>query len=509
MNPKTPPTSYSSSQAAHTLGLEMEMAVAHQRTGRSLPVRRYFGHLQRIKHTFAAQTDERFEHTALTSLMTDTAHCGLDNGWNLLETSLFPVSGRPNSFQTLAQRAHCELADTLVALQEEQATVLNVSQHPACAIDAQWYGRVVAPHPIYFELRGHRGWHHWHGIDAKAQNGANTSMPVGQIVQGLNGLLALSAAFIALFANSPLSGGLRTGFKEHRMTIWPRVFGPARFRGDLTLATYPARPFRDLADFFNWMFGPGTVSRGLPLNPAQGYKTADVVILSGHPCLRDFLQQQAWPAYRLGSRSRVMLEPRTEHFVYSQIGQFLDARIRYKLKTVPELQELMQAWSQEGELEALFERCGADMYLEARSPGANFADAVLLSRAGASVASTVLMAPLALQAGLLSSLDQVGELIREWGWAQLGAMRHDAMRQALADDSVRRLCQQVVQVAHDGLLPQERQWLAYTRYVLESRCTGADRLLETWNTTAGDESARLERLCVRHAALHPQEYAAL
>src|SRR5690606_31758191 len=123
--------------------------------------------------------------------------------------------------------------------------------------------------------------------DAKAQNGANTSVPVEQAVRALNVAIALAPASIALFANSPLESGASAGHKENRMTLWHRVFGPARFPGDLMLSTYPARAFHDMADFFGWMFGQGTVTRGLPMNSSYDYKSVPVVILDGAPCLLD------------------------------------------------------------------------------------------------------------------------------------------------------------------------------------------------------------------------------
>lgn len=497
----TTPLTSSSCSAAARLGLEIEMPVADAVTGHSRPAYGYFQALSAVKQARGVATLPVQPSPETISISTDTAECGLDNGWNLLETSLHPVSGRHEAFDLIAQRAHAELDDTLAALQTLGATVLNVSQHPACRSDAQWYGRMVADRPIYNELRGYRGWHHWHGIDAKAQNGANTAMPVTQVIQGLNVVLALSAASIALFANSPLQAGHVAGFKENRLTLWPRVFGPARFSGDLKLATFPSRPFRDLADFFFWMFGPGTVSRGLPWSVASDYKSGDVVLLQGQPCLLRFLQSQGWPATSPGSGRQVMLQPNAGHFVYSQIGQFLDARVRYRLQYLPELPELLQAWQRPDGLEALFVRCGADMYLEARAPAAGFADDVLLRQAGGQVAGTVLMAPLALQVGLLSNLQQALELVKDWGWAELGALRRDAMRHALQHDGVRQLCTQVLDVARAGLLPQERGWLAYVSYVLESGLTGADRLLATWEAAGGDTNQRLRAVASAHAAL--------
>src|SRR5699024_2064476 len=159
-----------------------------------------------------------------------------------------------------------------------------------CPRSADWYERVCVPRPIYRELRGYRRWHHRQGIDAKAQNGANTSVPVGRAVAALNASIALAPASIALFANSPLESGQATGFKENRMLLWERMFRNARFPGDLRLSRYPPRPFRGLNDFFMWMYGAGTVSRGLPLTHSYDYKAVPTVLLDGDPCLRDFLQ---------------------------------------------------------------------------------------------------------------------------------------------------------------------------------------------------------------------------
>lgn len=506
MSLTTPPISSSCSPAS-LLGLELEMPVVNAATGYSLAAHGYFQALSNVKSARGIAFSPAHVTSTTQGFDTDCAYCGLDNGWNLLETALHPVAQRPGAFATIAQRAHAELDDALSALQTLNATVLNVSQHPACPIDANWYAQVVVDRPIYHELRGHRGWHHWHGIDAKAQNGANTAMPVTQIVQGLNVLLGLSAASIALFANSPLQAGRLTGLKENRLTLWPRMFGPARFSGDLKLATFPTRPFRDLADFFFWMFGPGTVSRGLPLASTLDYKSSDVVILRDAPCLLTFLQSDQWPAFRPATGQDLMLQPSASHFVYSQIGQFLDARVRYSLKQLPPVHELLQAWRTEGGLEDLFVRCGAGMYLEGRAPAAGFADQALLDDAGKQVAGTVIMGPLALQAGLLSNLEQARDLLQQWGWARLGALRRDAMRHALDHDEVRRLCDQVLQVAHDGLLPQERHWLAYPRYVLESGRTAADRLLETWHAAGGTVEQRLKAVARGHRALPSAMFA--
>src|SRR3546814_5367020 len=93
------------------------------------------------------------------------------------------------------------------------------------------------------------------------------------------------------------------------MTLWERVFGPARFSGDMLLCRYPERPFYDLRDFFLWMFGPGTVTRGLPLEPSYDYKAVPTVLPDGDPCLMEFLQSRRWPGHRTDSGAAVLLEP--------------------------------------------------------------------------------------------------------------------------------------------------------------------------------------------------------
>ncbi len=506
MKVTTPPTASSSKDTGQyqpRLGLEMEMVVADARSGASLPVRQYFDAMLHIKRARGLACTQDFLDDRCVAIQAPLAECGLDNGYNLLETALAPVTGGAGGLDRLAGAAYQELADAMQALHADGACVLNVSQHPACPRTQSWYESVCVPRPIYRELRGYRGWHHWEGIDAKAQNGANTSVPVAQAVRALNVAVALAPASIALFANSPLESGALTGYKENRMTLWSRVFGPARFPGDLLLSTYPKRAFHDLADFFSWMFGTGTVTRGLPMSLSYDYKSVPVVIPNDAPSLLEFLHAPQWTGYRRDTGQAVTLTPQAQHFVYSQIGQFLDARLRYRLDSLPALQDILRAWRQDGGLEALFDAHGAQTYIEARAPGAGFADAALLQEAGTDIACSLLLAPSALQAGLLGNLDEAWQLVNDRGWQTLGDLRLSAMRSGVADARVRALCVDVLAVARKGLAPGDRHWLAYPEYVLaEGRC-GADRLLDTWTAAGQAEQEKLAAVVGRHTALHP------
>lgn len=77
-------------------------------------------------------------------------------------------------------------------------------------------------------------------------------------VLALNVILAASPAFIALFANSPFENGEYSGYRENRLTLWPRMFRHARFAADDRLHRLPGRAFADLRDYFEWMFGEGS-----------------------------------------------------------------------------------------------------------------------------------------------------------------------------------------------------------------------------------------------------------
>lgn len=490
-------------RAGTRLGIEMEMVVANARSGASACVNHYFSALARIKAAQHTDSVPVYIDGRCTAINTVHAECGLDNGFNLLETALKPVKGGQYGLDRLARAAHHELNDSLLALQDDGLTIWNMSQHPACSTDPHFYNQRVVPRPIYKELVNYRGWMHRAGIDAKAQNGANTAVSVDQAAQALNVVIGLTAASIAIFSNSPFEAGQITGLKENRLTLWPRVFRSARFQGDFELQRFPHRPFHDLADYFNWMFGVGTVSRSLPLSGhGDDYKATDTAILDGDPCLSEFLHARSWGARCLGDSRPVCLKPETRHFVHSQIAAFLDGRFRYSLERLPSLESLLAAWRRDGGLEALFAECGIDGYIEGRAPGANFADSFLLNDAGPEVARSVLVGPSALQLGLLNNLDDALCLVRDWGWMELGQLRETAIRHGLDDARVRALCADVLSVGRGGLSNTDHQWLAYVDYVVTSGSSGADRLLASWHDQKTESvERRLQGMLARHVAI--------
>ncbi|MCX5590258.1 glutamate-cysteine ligase family protein [Alcaligenes endophyticus] len=493
-----------STLAGAQLGLELEMGVVSTASGQSAAVNNYFAELQRIKAHTEPKAELVMTGDRATAVQTSQADCGLDNGFNLLETALRPVASKQGGLLELARRAGQEVSHSLQALQTEGLTILNAAQHPQQTCDVTWYRHTRVDRPIYQELTEHRGWAHHLGLDAKAQNGANTQVPVQQAVAAMNTMLALAPAFIALFANSPLEAGQQTTYKENRLTLWPRMFAQARFAGDRHVQTLPNRPFHDLADYFLWMFGRATVSRSLPLEGGQSYKSPQSVLLCQNLSLQDFLYAGQASAHYLGSRESLSLQARSEHFVYSQIAMFLDARLRYSVQVYPPLLQLLRAWEQAQGLEQLLADCGAVMYIEGRAPGANFPDAVLLQEAGSHVALSSIIAPQALQLGLLRNVAEATQLWQRWGWEQLAALRVNAMTEALDDLSVLALCQEVLEVALDGLDASEQSCLAYVQYGVQAKRCGADRLLASWRRAQGlNPAERLQWMLEQHQVISP------
>ena len=489
------------------LGVELEMPVADQTSGVSRPVIQYFAALAQQKYTQQLNVRSIVLRDKVVAIQTELADCGLDNGFNLLETAVAPVGLDAGGLLGLADRLHQELEDTLMALQPDQLTVLNAAQHPYASRSAQSYQWLCVPRPIYKELIDYRGWRHHVGIDAKAQNGANTSMPASQLIAAVNaGIAVVAPVSIALFANSPLEDGELTPFLENRLTLWERICAKTRFPADIKLHTYPKRPFYNLADYFMWMFGKDTVARSITLD-SKDYKSATPYYLVDQPSLVEFLQSSAWTAQQAITAETITVPPESRFFVEAQVEMLLDARIRYRLAHMPELKTLLAAWEKPDGLERLFEDCGICAYIEGRAAGANFADARLLQLAGPAVAATVLTAPSALQLGLYRQLDAVSQLINRWGWNTLGKLRQRAVRSSVDDDEVYRLCQEVVAIAKQGLEPGEKKLLAYVDYVLAHRQSGAHRLLQSWQASQDTSpQGRLAHLMEHHTALAPSVY---
>lgn len=489
------------------LGLEMEMVVADAATGRSHAVNGYFEALARRKAARGLATQYKRVGGRIIALATEGQVSGLDNAFNHLESALGPIRGGAGGLRRLETAVRAELADVIEALAEEGALLLNTSEHPDCPLHDAFYRAVRAPKPIYDYWIEHRGWRHSEGIDAKAQNGPTTSIPVRDGARALNVMLGVAPALIALFANSPLEAGAVTGLKENRLSIWPRMFRAARYASDRRLSRPPEAPFQDLGAYFRWIYGDDTVMHTVPVTTVDGYKEA---AHTARPCrapsLQVFLASAEWPGIACDSGQEVILRPSAAHFEYLQFSPFIDARFRFRYGSTPALSELLAAWRRPGGIEDLLAGHDTDAYIEGRVPGANFPDSATLAEIGAPHAASVVMSPAAIQAGLLANLGAAEQLLRDWGWQRLCGLRAPAIEQALEHADVHTLAGEVLCVARAGLAPEDRAYLGYADWVWRNRRAGADRSLEWWRSWHGDPADRLAAYAQRFRVLHPREW---
>ncbi|HRY15517.1 MAG: hypothetical protein KDJ31_08620 [Candidatus Competibacteraceae bacterium] len=493
-----------------SLGVELEMVVACRKDGASHCVGPFFSNLYAAKRARgeAAQI-ETAEDGRDIAVISALGYTSIDNAFNNLESALGPVGAAtpPGGLTMLDAWIRAELDAVHVALTAEGAMLVNFSEHPALAIDNRLYQRIRAPKPIYDYWVNYRGWDHQAGIDAKAQNGPNTGVAVSDAIVALNVMLTAGPALIALFANSPFENGEYSGYRENRLTLWPRMFGHARFAADDRLHRLPSRAFIDLRDYFVWMFGEGSVMQMTFCNP-YNYKykeLTDAFCVEGNPSLLTFLRGERWPARRFRDGYPAQIRPSLAHLAFQQFAQFLDARIRFSFASEPSLDEFFTAWECPDGLEELFEDHFDFCYIEGRAGGANFADRELFDKAGEQVAASVLIAPSALQAGLLRNPLAAQRALARWPWEALPALRDAAMRDGLSGQagplSVRALCETVVELAGRELSAAEAWMLAYPLYVLRSGRNGADRALAAYEVFPGHPHERMKRLIHSREAL--------
>ncbi|GAB6059311.1 glutamate-cysteine ligase family protein [Desulfonatronum parangueonense] len=482
-----------------SLGVELEMPTASAASGATHPVRGYFANLSQILAEQGLTTRLLQNSGREYGLRSQRGLHSVDNGFNNLESSLGPVAGGANSLFDLAAMIRQEIRDVSAALDREGAMLVNFSEHPAVSVDEDFYFAHRAPKAIYDYQILHRGWNHMSGFDAKAQNSPSTGIEFSRAVSGLNCLLALAPAFIALYANSPFEAGALAPNKENRLTIWPRQLDCSRMPGDCKLHRAPRQPFRNLADYLTWMFGPDT-QMWFAENHGQGKSISQILLAPGDPPLLDFLRGGPRWAAPYGPGNPKIVAPSIRHLEDHQFAQYSDCRLRYAFADPPPDLERFLALLEEqpDRLEAFFQDHAAFCYLEGRAAGATFADQELLDLAGEEVGASATVSPSALQYGLLRDLDRTRRLVAGHAWSDWISLREQAVRSALDGESggvtLRRVCAAVLDIAGNALAADQAWTLAYPLWVLRTGKTGADRALARFAQSSGPPEQRLREL---------------
>ena len=490
-----------------SLGVELEMPTAHVQTGRTHPVGPFFRNLQQLRKLRGQEGELLAYNGREYGLKFKNGLHSIDNGFNNLESSLGPVQQGTNGLTQLHSLISLELQDIAAALDREKAMVINFSEHPDVQISREFYASVRAPRSIYDYQVGYRGWNHMSGFDAKAQNSPSTEIHLGNAILGLNCLIGLAPAFIALYANSPFEEGRIAEFKENRLSIWARQLNCSRMMGDRKLHQAPAKPFDNLADYLRWMFGPGTsmwfVSQGDHVkNPL------DMYLIPHDPPLLDFLRSGPCQGRSFFNSAEKLIVPDIRHLASHQFTQYTDCRLRYGLKdNGPELSEFMHVLDNNpSKLEEFLAPFLDFSYLEGRAAGANYPDRYLTGLDRAEISRSLVVSPSALQYGLLKNLHQTAMLVKKYRWPDLLGLRNEAAQNALDGEyngiKVKDLCKHVVETAAQGLGPDDEWMLAYPLWVLQSGKTGADRALDRLNSMTGTVRERIGKLILERRTVH-------
>ena len=283
------------------------------------------------------------------------------------------------------------------------------------------------------------------------------------------------------------------------------MFSSSRFRADDRLHRFPTRPFAHLRDYFEWMFGCDTRMQPVPCGASSDYKGAsNMARVVGDPAMLDYLRQPQWSAMHLSLHESITVQPSVEHLVFQQFAHFLDARIRYGLVQAPSVESFWAAWCSPEQFEALLESHLAYCYIEGRASGANFPDQEIM-QGGEVQGASVVIAPSALQCGLLRNLEQASRWLARLPWAMLPALRAAAMQEGLQGKvgslTVYAFCQEVLELAGAGLDSATAWMLAYPEQVLRQGCSGADRALATYARLQGSPKARMQALIQARQAL--------
>lgn len=488
-----------------TYGVELEKTIANIKNSKPhLVSQNFFKRLKKAADQRKVNSHYHFSDVKpkiiLGLVSDDLGEQGLDNGFNLLETSL-PYQ---KSLTDLNKKILVDLKVTQKTLEKEKASMINLSIHPLGKTDMKTYKKTVVPKGVYPYI-WYRGWDHAAGIDAKAQNSPTTGVSVDQAADAVSAVIGANAALIALFANSPFEEGKLSKHKEARLKMWDRMMKNAKVEGDRLTASFPEEPFKTLAQYFNWMFGgktgihfvlagnqEGKTDYKLPSEDCNlvGYKGIGdrILLIDDTPTLLKYLSKKQWDATFFKDRRRkiqrtVKVIPHISHMETMQFAQFTGARIRYGLnhqdfplsKFVSACQKLNQT-----KVEEIFEKFAKFVYIEGRDPGANFPDQEIIN-AGEDIAKSVVISPSAIQTGLIKNLTKTIKYIEKYPWKQLGQLREAAIKDGfdgkIGKLTVEEFTRNILNLAEEGLGKDERWMLAYPKWVLETKQSGADRAI--------------------------------
>lgn len=141
-----------------TFGAEIEKAVSSLKNFQSVAVSQsFFRRLKRAADKRGVKNHYHFSdikpEVIIGTVSDDLGEQGLDNGFNLLETSLPYQSSLTNLYQKII----LDIKTTQKSLIKEGASIINMSIHPLGKRDMNTYKKMVAPKGLYRWI-WFRGW---------------------------------------------------------------------------------------------------------------------------------------------------------------------------------------------------------------------------------------------------------------------------------------------------------------------------------------------------------------
>ena len=208
---------------------------------------------------------------------------------------------------------------------------------------------------------------------------------------------------------------------------------------------------------------------------------AEQIIINDNPSVLSYLSMGKAEGKFLNSGQKITIIPDLKHMEALQFAQFTSARIRWHFDSLKvNKQEFLNAYKNDS-LEELFTNGSvSDIYIEGRDPGANFPDTHLNSL-GNELSWSTIMAPSAIQSGIINNLDEALQYLRTFKWQHLNLLREAAIKDGLHGEvggvKVFEFTKKVLEISAKGLPVGQQKLLAYPVHVLQTKQNGADRAL--------------------------------
>lgn len=502
----------------NTCGAEIEKPI-HDKEAQLAPIT----HLDflRLETTLANRGIETTRHTSdikpdhILGIVSKYGEQGVDNGPLVQETAT-PVTTSLSDLREILEE-DLRLINTVLG-KNKFVTDLALSPTAETA-DWRYYEKNVAPKGVYPGALWPRGWDHKAGFRGQAQNSPATGVEIQNAASSVSLMFAVSAANLAIFGNSPefdSQGNLTTNVARPKM--WDQMFAGSTAPGDRNLHRFPDQPFRNLAEYFNWMWGKGTNMFFLLSEGQDGeYKSIGkrALLVEGNPSVLDFLSSDNWRAFApsdvydidsfpweeqpepirewMGQFSQV--QPTLGGVEHLQFMNFGPARVRFALGENPiDPKEFADRCINGGDIESLIAPL-KNLYIEGRDPCANFPSLYHHTR-GYDVARSVLIGPSALQAGLLQNSERnLHTMLARYSWTDLKMLRENAIKRGLKDPEVAEFARLTVEMAGEGLQSliggdEAERMLKYPHLVISTGNNGSSRAEQFVSERTGTMSLR-------------------